>query len=207
MQYALIDCGSDGKKQLALRAYGLGIEGTCDDSTCTMVFDYKDGKIFMVYAVDAWSRSSTDLYKNGYVCGFGSDGAFSGHEWEGIIKADGVYHESFQCHMWVGGSEWEFLDINDKRRYQLESKTYSISGETVYSYDIDGADITEAERQAALECIQKRESSLGADILSDDKAWELVEKNRKSLGITEGMDGEENRIDWRVLPRLTALSQ
>ena len=99
------------------------------------------------------------------------------------------------------------MDRNDRRRYQLASRTYFINGETIYSYDIDGADITEEERQAALECIQKRGSSLGADILSDDKAWELVEKNRKNLGITEGMNAEENTIEWRVLPRLTVLLQ
>lgn len=56
VQYALIDCGNDGKKQLALRAYGLGIYSRNDDSDCTMVFDYKERKVSMIYAVDSYLR-------------------------------------------------------------------------------------------------------------------------------------------------------
>lgn len=209
VQYALIDCGNDGKKQLALRAYGLGIEGKHDDSTCTMVFDYKDGKIFMLYAVDAWSRSHTDLYKNGYVCGNGSSGASTNFRWEGIIGTDGVYHENFEClvetyfTLYEMPIDWlEFCGA----AYPATFYRYSMSGKTIYAYGI-GDDITEKERQVILDLIHANEEQMGVEFLTSDKAWELVEENKKRLGITEGMDAEENTIEWRVLPRQTALLQ
>ena len=53
-----------------------------------MVFDYQDEIVTMIYAVDSWARSETELYDNGYVFGGGSGGAASHYVWEGIIGAE-----------------------------------------------------------------------------------------------------------------------
>lgn len=203
-QYALIDCGSDGKKQLALRMdFDLRIDG----GNFTMVFDYKEGKVVMTYAAGSWARGGSELYKNGYVFGDGSGGASTHYEWEGVIGADGVYHESFNRHTEFGdtvygmgmSSLWEVWDINQHgSTYPMNFREYHIEEETVYSYEIRGkADITAEERQIILDYIKDNEELLDLDILTDDKAWELVEKNRKRLGITDEMRMEENKIEWK----------
>ena len=40
---------------------------------------------------------------------------------------------------------------------------------------------------------------MGIRFLTSDEAWARVEKNRTALGITEGMDAEENKIAWKTL--------
>jgi len=204
MEYALIDCGNDGKKQLALRAYGLGIYSENDDSDLTMVFDFNDGTLSMVYAVDSWARSDNELFKNGYVSGGGSGGAASHYVWEGIIKADGTYHKSYDCHTETGqglyemSSCWEVWDENDSDGFPAEFGEYWINGDTIYSYYIL-EDTTDAEKKIIMDYIKDNESRLGIRFLTSDEAWARVEKNRSALGITEGMDAEENRISWRTL--------
>ena len=194
MEYALIDCGNDGKKQLALRAYGLGIYSENDDSDLTMVFDYRNGTLSMIYAVDSWARSTTELFKNGYVLGSGSSGATSLHVWEGIIKADGIYYASYDCDIEVK----ETWDENGNCNYSAEYDDFVINGETIYSYYIlEGA--TEAGKKTVMNDIKDIEARSGIHFLTSDEAWARVEKNRKALGITDEMDADENRITWKTL--------
>ena len=194
MEYALIDCGNDGKKQLALRAYGLGIYSENDDSDLTMVFDYRNGTISMIYAVDSWARSTTELFKNGYVLGSGSGGATTLYVWEGIIKADGIYDASYDCHI----EAKETWDENGNCNYSAEYDNFVINGETIYSYYIlEGA--TEAGKKIVMNDIKDIEARSGIHFITSDEAWEYVEKNRKALGITDEMNAEENRIVWQTL--------
>ena len=208
LQYALIDCGNDGKKQLALRAYGLGIYSINEYSALTMVFDYKDGNVAMIYAADTWGRSDNELYKNGYVLGGGSGGADCHYVWEGIIGADGIYRKSFECHMETGQGFYEMSyygdvwDANGNRDFPAEFYEYTINDEVIYAYYIsdDAADnVTDEEKEAILSYIRDNEKRMGVNFLADDEAWELVEKNRERLKITDGMDEKENEIEWRML--------
>lgn len=77
VQYALIDCGNDSKKQLALRTCGMAFHYPNDDSDFTMVFDWQGGNVVLIYAVAFWARSCDTLYANGYVSGWGSGGTYS----------------------------------------------------------------------------------------------------------------------------------
>lgn len=204
MEYALIDCGSDGKKQLALRAYGVNIYASDDDSDLTMVFDYKDGAVSLIYAADSWARSENTLYQNGYVFGGGSGGAASHYVWEGIIGADGVYHKVYDCHIETGqglygmSSCYEVWDSSDNDAFPAEFCEYEMNGETIYSYYILD-DVTEAERKIVTDYIKDNEARMGIRFLTSDEAWARVEKNRAALGVTQGMDAEENKIAWRTI--------
>ncbi len=203
MEYALIDCGGDGKKQLALRAYGLGIYSADDDSDLTMVFDERDGNVTMIYAVDSWARSENELYDNGYVFGSGSGGASCHYAWEGIIDADGVYHKTYDCHTETGqglygmSSCWEVWDSSDNEGFPAEFCEYEINGNTIYSYYILD-DATDAERKIVTDYIKDNEARMGIRFLTSSEAWARVEKNREAQGITEGMDAEENKIAWKT---------
>lgn len=204
MEYALIDCGGDGKKQLALRAYGLGIHYPDDDSDLTMIFDECHGNVTMIYAVDSWARSENELYDNGYVFGSGSGGASCHYVWEGIIDADGVYHKTYDCHTETGqglygmSSCWEVWDSSNNDVFPAEFCEYEINGNTIYSYCILD-DVTDAEHKIVADYIKDNEVRMGIRFLTSNEAWAYVEKNREAHGITEGMDAEENKIAWKTL--------
>lgn len=190
VQYALLSCGEEGKKLLAVRAYGLSIYSPDDDSDLTMVFDYKDGTLSMIYAVDSWARSCTTLYKNGYVSGYGSGGAACHYAWEGIIKGDGVWHESYQAH-----TEFGSWDNESGEMIEVELTDYTINGKTIYSYYLYDS-VTEAQKQKVFERLEQRAQS---GYITADEAWKQVEENRKRLGITDEMGSEENAIAWQTL--------
>ena len=204
MEYALIDCGGDGKKQLALRAYGLGIYSEDDDSSLTMVFDERDGSIVMTYAGDSWMRSEMELYDNGYVFGSGSGGAGTHYTWEGIIKADGIFYKSYDCHIETGqemygmSSPWDVWDASVSGEFPAEFCEYVIRGETIYSCYI-WDDVTEEEKNIVTDYIKDNEARIGIRFLTSDEAWARVEKTRSALGVVDGMGAEENKIVWKTL--------
>ena len=205
MEYALIDCGNDGKKQLALRAYGLDIYSENDDSNLTMVFDYKNGALSMIYAVDSWARSDMDLFKNGYVWGSGSGGAATHYMWEGIIKADGIYYKSYDCYMETGeglsgmSSPWEIWDVDNSGVFPADFYEVTINDETIYAYYILD-DVTDAEKKIVMDYIKDNEARMGIRFLTSEEALARMEKNSKALGITDDMSAAANRIAWKTLP-------
>lgn len=205
VQYALIDCGNDGKKQLALRAYGLAVEGAEDHSDLTMVFDHQDGKVAMIYAADTWSKWGNILCESGYIFGGSHDGANSHYAWDGIIGADGIYRKSHECHIELGhgldemSSYWEIWGEDGNEPFPpVEFYEYTINDKLIYAYYIPD-EYTDEEKETILDYIKDNEKSMGVRFLTDDEAWKLVEKNRERLKITDETDGEENKIEWRAL--------
>lgn len=190
VQYALISCGTANKKMLAVRAYGLSIYSPNDDSDLTMVFDYQDGTLSMIYAADSWARSCTTLYKNGYVSGYGSGGAYCHYAWEGIIGADGVFHESYQAH-----TEFGSWDNESGEMIEMEITDYTINDEIIYAYYLYDS-VTDAQKQKVFEQLKKKAE---AEYITADEAWKRVEEKQKSLGITGEMGSEENWITWQTL--------
>ena len=149
-------------------------------------------------------RSENELYDNGYVFGGGSGGASCHYVWEGLIGADGIYHKVYDCHMETGcgladmSSCWEVWDSSDNEGFPAEFCEYEMDGETLYSYYILD-DVTDEERNIVTDYIKDNEARMGIRFLTSDEAWARVEKNRTALGITEGMDAEENKIAWKTL--------
>lgn len=201
VQYALIDCGNDGKKQLALRAYE--VAGYYSD--LKMVLDYQDGKVALIYAVDTGSTSDNEIYKNGYIFGGASTGSDCHHVWEGIIGADGIYRKSYECHIETdaeldGMSCYEDIwDTSSKPWSAIDFVEYTINDKLYYAYQLTPNRVTDEEKEKILEYIRNNEQSMGVRFLADDETWKLVEKNRERLKITDETDGEENEIEWRTL--------
>ena len=88
MEYAYLDCGADGEKELALRVQGPFVE---PDSYMTYVIKEIDSKLQVVYAYAEWSRSATNMNEYGYITGGGSNGASNQGETAAYINADGKY--------------------------------------------------------------------------------------------------------------------
>lgn len=202
VQYALIDCGNDGKKQLALRTYGMSYHSLGDDSDFTMVFDWQDGEVSMIYAVASWARDCHTLYANGYVSGCGSGGMH--YTWEGIIGSDGGYQASYYCAVSGSGLHgmtpyralWEIYGMEG---VPTDFYEYTINDENIYAYDIL-KETTNEKMQMIQNYIQENEAAMGIHFVTNDEAWKCVEENRKTLGITDEMGNEENKIAWKTLP-------
>ena len=48
--------------------------------------------------------------------------------------------------------------------------------------------------------IQENEAVTGMHFVTNDESWKCVEENRKTLGITDEMGNEDNKIAWKTLP-------
>lgn len=208
IEYGLLNCG--GKKLLALRVYGVDIYAPNDGSDLTMVLMEDNGALLIMYAVDSWARSESELFLNGYVFGGGSSGAMSHYTWEGIIGADGVYRKTYDCHVELGQSlygmtsHWEIWDENDKGSFPVEFAEYQVNEETIYCYDIldgeTGEEIVSAQdREIIMDYLKDNEARMGIRFLTSDEAWARVEQNRKALGVTDEMQNDEYMVVWRTL--------
>ena len=202
VQYALIDCGNDGKKQLALRTYGMSYHTLGDDSDFTMVFDWQGGEVSMIYAVASWARDCHTLYANGYVSGYGSGGRH--YTWEGILGTDGSYQASYHCAVSGSGLHgmspyWALWEKYGMEGVPTDFYEYTINDETIYAYDIL-KETTDEKMQMIQNYIQENEAVTGMHLVTSDEAWKCVEENRKMLGITDEMGNEENKIAWKTLP-------
>lgn len=204
VQYALIDCGSDNKKQLALRTYGMSYHYLNDDSDYTMVFDWQEGEVLLVYAVTSWARDSHTLYANGYVSGCASGGS-SFYTSEGVIGADGIYRINYECQITNGlkkiGMSLYYVEIYEKygiKPVPVDFYEYTINDESIYAYSIL-RETTDAQDRIIQTYLRENEAATGVHLLTKDEAWERVNENRKALGITEEMGTKAHEIVWQEL--------
>lgn len=89
IEYAFIDCGLDGKKELAINFIGLDIYAPNDNSSEGIVISYNDGKLV---CLDSWYSYARDWYEisySGIIYGEGSGGASSGGGSKRIVDGDG----------------------------------------------------------------------------------------------------------------------
>ena len=88
IEYAYIDCGNDGVKELLILLH-LPVEN--EDFDVRMVVKDIGGTLTVVYDNDSWSRSETIVNEYGYVIGGGSGGASSEVSEYGVIDKDGKF--------------------------------------------------------------------------------------------------------------------
>ncbi|SCZ78516.1 hypothetical protein [Pseudobutyrivibrio xylanivorans] len=122
VEYAYLDCGNDGNKEMVLRFTCPIVE---EASSIEFILKEMDEKIQVVYSYCNWSRSETSINYQGFISGGGSNGA-SNHGYDcGIIKADGSYS--------YGYYEEEESDLSMLAyRYGVEDlDTSSLSGNIV----------------------------------------------------------------------------
>ena len=88
-EYAYIDCGNDGNKELALRFVTPEGNETWEEY---IIIKAVDGVLETVYANVAWSRSALYIGEYGYIFGDGSGGAAYHLFDKSFIDADGKWH-------------------------------------------------------------------------------------------------------------------
>lgn len=205
IEYALIDCGNDGKPELALRFYGVSIYSMHDSSSVVMIFDCVDGQVELIYAVDAWARSSTDIYPDGYVQGGGSGGASTHYVSEGIIGADGVFRSVYEMCIESGGGFYEMkpypYEENGEETLWATFFDCTMGEEKVYAYEI--ADVQEDVRENIKSYIRENEEYMGVKFLTYEEMDALIDERALSLGVTKEMSErlpwEAEGIPWQTL--------
>ena len=195
VECSLIDCGSDGRQELAVRAYGVSIYAGRDDSEVLMIFRCRDGRVELIYSVDCWARSYTDIYPDGYVFGGGSGGAMTHYVWEGIIGADGTYRE-YSIYIESSGGLYGMTGYKAVGEEMLPAEFYecTLGDETIYGYYIE-EDISEDVRENVMAYIAENEEKMGVIFMESEEMDRQLDKWAESLGITEEM---RQRVPWEA---------
>ena len=197
VECALVDCGSDGRPELAVRAYGVGIWGGRDDGNgeVVMIFRCRDGRVELIYSLDCWARSYADIYINGYVSGGGSGGAMTHYIWEGIIGADGVYRE-YSLHIETKQGLYGMTGYKAVGDEMLPAEFYecTLGDETIYGYYIE-EDIPEDVRENVMAYIAENEEKMGAKFMPYEEMDRQIDKWAGSIGITAEM---RERVSWEA---------
>lgn len=203
VECALIDCGEDGRPELAVRAYGVGIYSERDDSEVVMIFGCRDGKVELIYAVDCWARSYTNIYPDGYVAGGGSGGAMTHYVSDGIIGADGIYRE-YSLYIESAQGLYGMTGYKAIGEETLPAEFYecTLGDETMYGYYIE-EDIPEDVRENVMAYIAENEEKMGVKFMSYEEMGRQLDRWADRLGITEEMRGrvswEAEGIGWQVV--------
>lgn len=201
VECALIDCGSDGRPELAVRVYGVSIYEPYDSSHVITVFRCLDGRVELVYSVDCWARSDTEVYPDGYVAGGGSGGAQSHSVERGMIGADGVYRE-YEMDIETGQKLYGMAYYKPVRDEELPAEFYecTLGDEKIYGYYIL-EDIPEDVRANVMEYIAENERIMGVKFLPSEEMDRQLDVWADSLGITEEMldRWETGGISWETL--------
>ncbi len=71
VSYAYIDCGQDGRKELALKICQKSLDGFQG----IYIIQYRDNHLYLCYGIDSWSRRSVVMNPYGYIWEAGSSGA------------------------------------------------------------------------------------------------------------------------------------
>lgn len=204
VEYALIDCGSDGQPELAVRIYGVSIYDRHDSSSLVLIFDCEDGRAELIYAVDMWARSDTTVYPDGYISSGGSGGAATHYIEAGIIGADSVYRTAYDMHIETGQCLYGMSAYEPIDSEELPAEFYecALGEDTVYSYFIL-EDISEDVRANVLAYIAENERQMGMKFLTYEEMAALIDVRKQSLGITREMTDrlswEAEGIAWRTL--------
>ena len=88
IEYAFLDCGNDGNRELAIRIRTPSV----DEWTENIIIKDKAGKLETIYSDVAWSRSRICMNEYGYIYGDGSGGAASHGFDKAYVDADCKYH-------------------------------------------------------------------------------------------------------------------
>lgn len=139
MEYAYIDCGADGVKEMALRLTGPFVEPS---SSMTYIIKEIDSKLEVVYAYAEWARSETSVNEYGFITGGGSGGA-SLHVYDAAcIDANGKYQFGFYEEEEASLEQFGYL------REHADFDATSLDGTLcVYSLRLDPSTETDYEPQ------------------------------------------------------------
>lgn len=187
IEYAWIDCGGDGAKELAVRFVGVGMESTED---LTVIIACHGAVPEVVYARHSWSRSSNDLLYHGCISHYGSSGAMDNYGGMDYVDGSGDLQTVYTVHALghQGGALRDLESYEDSIAsvYAFTDITYGI-GDTEYVVLDFSDDISEEIRRDYIESLEEK----GRNVITQEEADGLIEQRAAQLGIRkEWMAGE-----------------
>lgn len=202
IEYAYLDCGSDGGRELAVR---FDARMPVDEFKLTFIIVYENGTLYLRHALEAWSRNRISINKYGYIWNFGSGGAFAGGSYEALVndsgRADYVFDMDYDwrdidepeiCQQVYGTEEYSFQKV----RYQIQDKEY------LCLLDGSGEEPDDDDFKQFKELYEKKNGK----IYTQEEINKLIERRKKTLGITDEMM-DQSEPDWNILEAATFKDQ
>ena len=152
-------------------------------------------RVELIYSVDSWARSQTEVYPDGYVSGGGSGGAMTHYVSKGIIGADGVYRE-YNLYIETAQGLYGMTGYKAVGDEMLPAEFYecTLGGETIYGYYIE-EDIPEDVRENVMAYIAENEEKMGVIFMESEEMDRQLDEWAGSLGITAEM---RERVSWEA---------
>lgn len=201
IRWAYIDCGVDGKKELLLE-----INKDSNSAVTYYVLQYREGQLYLCYAIDKGERSFLTVADCGYLQYAGSGGAYSHSGYNIVLDNDGSPH---LIDKWYSEIRGNFLYIEDDETdnlvndilieyseehemnddlYGFELACYFIGGEYYYLYYFDEEDEVQVDLAKTLE-----ESEI--DFATTEEIEELISEEKAKWGILESTEETEVRLE------------
>lgn len=202
VEYAYIDCGADGVKEMALRIQGTFVE---PDSSMTYVIKEMDSQLQVVYAYAGWARSSTDINEYGFVTGGGSNGASNHGYYAACVNADGRYsygyyeEEEFDIDQFEMSHEREGSEKPEDKGmmcfYTLRMEPYdeNSTNEEYYSYSVvDPETYEEIDAATGIDSYKTvADSFKDIKFITMDELKQKEKEKLEKIGVTEQIKNGE----------------
>ncbi|MBO5341368.1 MAG: hypothetical protein J6A73_01645 [Lachnospiraceae bacterium] len=209
IKWAYIDCGNDGKTELALR---VDKESGMDEYELTYFIKYMNGRLYVCYAKDAWSRSRTTLCKDGCIVNEGSSGAdYSSGEvyylnanmgveevyaWyiSSQVKTRHFGEDAVGQQILQVSGEWHDANEPDDIHYR-DNVSYCVYRVDNQLYYIRYKHNDDANIASMFEAFDEA----GIPFYSEEEVADLIVERRLALGLDAQV--EEKEVNWNILER------
>lgn len=194
IEYAYLDCGSDGSSELAVR---FNATSPIENFVLTFIIVYEEGKLSLRHAFEAWTRNQITLNRHGYIWEYGNDGAFAWALCEAYIGADGRVEYIFDSSYWGGDIEEPEIcqQVYGVDKYHFLQVTYLIDNKEYHCLFQESEESSEDENFIQFKKLYEKKNGR---LYTQEEIDKRIEKRRKKLGVTEEIM-EENEPDWILL--------
>ncbi len=94
VKFIYMDCGMDGNKELMLQ---INFERLYEEGSNYYVIKEFDGKLYITYSIETWSRHFVEIAEDGEVDIYFSNGSHDHGFAKGVLDADGDYQQLYYC--------------------------------------------------------------------------------------------------------------
>jgi len=199
INYSYIDCGNDGRPELAVRFVGLDFYCEDDDSSMTYVLRCENGELEICYSGFSHARGIVDIYYYGLTEYMGSGGAGAIYGNYSVINQNGEYQEVYGIDslysLWAGEINYEAYEEcfdYDQENNELCVATYYIGDGIYHTYEIDYSC-----EEECLKFIGLLEES-GMEFCPIEEIEKLIADNMQQNGIKEECL-EKKELTWQIL--------
>lgn len=187
VSYAYIDCGEDGKNELAIKFTGLNIYDVDDDSYAVFIVTERDKELYITYSFSCWARSELSLNTYGYCTGGGSAGAGDYIYNAKILDENGrcqsIYEAEELSGWWVNYIHEESYNkiFSEDQEPDMFVAKYHVGEEDVCTYGMYSE--TEEDDELNQMFIEECEKA-GIVWRSQEEIDEMIENRESAMGIS-----------------------